>query len=79
MTDERSRLSRRGFVTGEQGLTTSRFFRFTPYQLFRAIGRPTGNRQYQLLKAALARLQSTVIATTIRNGPARSLLPGSLW
>ncbi|WP_054312379.1 replication initiator protein A [Mesorhizobium sp. 1M-11] len=51
------------------GLSTSRFFRFTPYQLLRAIGRPTGNRQYLLLKAALARLQSTVIATTIRNGP----------
>ncbi|WP_265519245.1 replication initiator protein A [Nitratireductor luteus] len=50
------------------GLATSRFFRFTPYQLLRAIGRPTGNRQYLLLKAALARLQSTVIATTIRNG-----------
>ncbi|MCF8710337.1 replication initiator protein A [Rhizorhapis sp. SPR117] len=51
------------------GLTTSRFFRFTPYHLLRAIGRPTGNRQYLLLKAALTRLQSTVIATTIRNGP----------
>ncbi|MDH0123886.1 replication initiator protein A [Brucella intermedia GD04153] len=50
------------------GLRTSRFFRFTPYHLLRAIGRPTGNRQYVLLKAALARLQSTVIATTIRNG-----------
>ncbi len=51
------------------GFSTSRFFRFTPYQLLRAIGRPTGNRQYLLLKSALARLQSTVIATTIRNGP----------
>jgi plasmid replication initiation protein len=51
------------------GFPTSRFFRFTPYQLLRAIGRPTGNRQYLLLKAALARLQSTVVATTIRNGP----------
>jgi plasmid replication initiation protein len=50
------------------GLRTSRFFRFTPYQLLRGIGRDTGNRQYQLLKASLARLQSTVIATTIRNG-----------
>ena len=40
------------------GLTTSRFFRFTPYQLLRAVGRETGNWQYQLLKAALARLQS---------------------
>ncbi|CAM5761095.1 hypothetical protein LMIY3S_00023 [Labrys miyagiensis] len=51
-----------------QGLNTSRFFRFTPYQLLRGVGRPTGNHQYLLLKAALARLQSTVIATTIRNG-----------
>ncbi len=50
------------------GLTTSRFFRFTPYHLLRAIGRSTGNRQYVLLKSALARLQSTVIVTTIRNG-----------
>ena len=50
------------------GLATSRFFRFTPYQLLRGVGRPTGNQQYFLLKAALARLQSTVIATTIRNG-----------
>jgi plasmid replication initiation protein len=51
------------------GLRTSRFFRFTPYQLLRGIGRATGNRDYLLLKAALTRLQSTVIATTIRNGP----------
>ena len=50
------------------GIKTSRFFRFTPYHLLRAIGRDTGNRQYLLLKAALARLQSTVVATTIRNG-----------
>src|SRR5690606_12021186 len=51
------------------GIPTSRFFRFTPNQMLRAIGRPTGSHQYQLLKAALARLQSTVVATTIRNGP----------
>jgi plasmid replication initiation protein len=50
------------------GLSTSRFFRFTPYQLLRGVGRLTGNQQYLLLKAALARLQSTVIVTTIRNG-----------
>lgn len=56
-------------VEGEnRGLRTSRFFRFTPYQLLRGVGRDTGNRQYLLLKAALARLQSTVVATTIRNG-----------
>ena len=36
--------------------------------LLRGVGRPTGNQQYLLLKAALARLQPTVIVTTIRNG-----------
>ena len=50
------------------GLKTSRFLRFTPYQLLAAIGRQTGARDYKLLKGALARLQSTVIRTTIRNG-----------
>jgi plasmid replication initiation protein len=52
----------------DRGLATSRFFRFTPYQLLIAIGRATGNREYQLLKGALTRLQSTVIRTTIRQG-----------
>lgn len=55
-------------VAENAGLSTSRFIRFTPYQLLRGVGRPTGNQQYLLLKAALSRLQSTVIATTIRNG-----------
>lgn len=50
------------------GMTTSRFLRFTPYQLLTGIGRQTGARDYALLRAALARLQSTVVATTIRNG-----------
>jgi len=50
------------------GFQTSRFLRFTPYQLLTAIGRQTGSRDYRLLKGALARLQSTVIRTTIRNG-----------
>lgn len=50
------------------GLTTSRFFRFTPYQLLVAIGRATGAREYRLLKNALIRLQSTSIRTTIRLG-----------
>ena len=50
------------------GFKTSRFLRFTPYQLLTAIGRQTGSRDYKLLKGALARLQSTVIRTTIRNG-----------
>lgn len=49
-------------------LRTSRFLRFTPYQLLQAVGRATGAREYRLLKSALARLQSTVIRTTIRHG-----------
>ena len=52
----------------DRGLPTSRFFRFTPYKLLSAIGRATGNREYQLLRGALTRLQSTVIRTTIRHG-----------
>jgi plasmid replication initiation protein len=52
----------------DQGLRTSRFFRFTPYQLLIATGRGTGFRQYKLLKGALQRLQSTVVLTTIRQG-----------
>lgn len=50
------------------GLKTSRFLRFTPYQLLTAIGRGTGNREYKLLKGALTRLQSTSVRTTIRHG-----------
>ena len=52
----------------DRGLTTSRFFRFTPYQVLNAIGRSTGARNYYLLKNALTRLQSTVVRTTIRQG-----------
>lgn len=50
------------------GLRTSRLLRFTPYQLLTGIGRATGATEYRLFKAALRRLQSTVIATTIRQG-----------
>jgi len=53
---------------GDRGLATSRFFRFTPYQLLRAVGRATGQREYLLLKAAMARLQSTVVRTNICHG-----------
>ncbi len=52
----------------DRGLPTSRFFRFTPYQLLNGIGRTTGARSYFLIKSALTRLQSTVIRTTIRQG-----------
>ncbi|MDR3437328.1 replication initiator protein A [Telmatospirillum sp.] len=51
-----------------EGLQTSRFMRFTPYQLLTAIGRETGASDYKLLKSALTRLQSTSIRTTIRHG-----------
>jgi plasmid replication initiation protein len=50
------------------GVRTSRLLRFTPYQLLTAIGRATGATEYRLFKAALRRLQSTVVATTIRQG-----------
>jgi plasmid replication initiation protein len=52
----------------DQGLKSSRFFRFTPYQLLIAIGRGPGQSQYVRLKRALQRLQSTVVLTTIRHG-----------
>jgi plasmid replication initiation protein len=52
----------------DRGLPTSRFFRFTPYQLLSGIGRATGARNYFLIKGALTRLQSTVIRTSIRQG-----------
>jgi plasmid replication initiation protein len=37
----------------DRGLPTSRFFRFTPYQLLGGIGRGRGQRDYLLLKSAL--------------------------
>ena len=43
-----------------------RTLRFHPYDILRAIGRPTGGRQYQLLRDALGRLQSTTVVTNIR-------------
>jgi plasmid replication initiation protein len=59
------------------GLVTSRFLRFTPYQLLRGVGRPTGNQQYLLLKAALARLQSTVLARAHKSRGAGAEFRGS--
>lgn len=49
------------------GLKTSRFLRFTPYQVLTAIDRATGASDYKLLKDALGRLQSTAVLTTIRH------------
>jgi hypothetical protein len=45
----------------------------TPYEILRFIGRGTSLRDYQRLKAALDRLQSTSVATSIRQPNARRL------
>src|SRR5579859_7347879 len=47
----------------DAGLRTSRLMTATPHQILSFIGRGTGLRDYQRLKAALDRLQSTTIAT----------------
>ncbi|MFN8681345.1 replication initiator protein A [Paracoccus sp. P2] len=48
------------------GLRTSRLMAATPYEILTYVGRGTGSRDYQRLKAALDRLQSTTISTSIR-------------
>jgi len=45
----------------------------TPYEILRFIGRGTSLRDYQRLKAALDRLQSTTVATSIREITGRRL------
>jgi plasmid replication initiation protein len=50
----------------DAGLRTSRLMAATPYEILRYVGRGTSARDYQRLKAALDRLQSTTISTTIR-------------
>jgi plasmid replication initiation protein len=52
----------------ERGLKTSRFFQLAAYDLLKFIHRGTSGRDYQELKAALDRLQSTSIVTSIRQG-----------
>lgn len=53
----------------DSGFRTSRLMAATPYQILTFIGRGTGARDYQRLKAALDRLQSTTVATTLRQPP----------
>jgi plasmid replication initiation protein len=48
------------------GLRTSRLMSATPYEILRFIGRGTSLHDYQRLKAALDRLQTTTICTSIR-------------
>ena len=50
----------------DQGLRTSRLMAATPYEILNFIGRGVSLRDYQRLKAALDRLQSTTVATSIR-------------
>jgi plasmid replication initiation protein len=45
----------------------------TPYEILRFIGRSTSQRDYQRFKAALDRLQSTSVATSIRETTGRRL------
>ncbi|MDD9721771.1 replication initiator protein A [Sulfitobacter sp. PR48] len=50
----------------DSGLRTSRLMAATPYQILTFIGRGTSARDYRRLKAALDRLQSTTVCTSIR-------------
>ena len=43
-----------------------RTLHFQPYDLLKTIHRPTGGRQYHLLRESLGRLQATTIVTNIR-------------
>jgi plasmid replication initiation protein len=57
----------------DAGIRSSRLLAATPYEILRFIGRGTSLRDYQRLKAALDRLQSTSIATSIRQVNSRRL------
>ncbi|KTT73827.1 replication initiator protein A [Sphingomonas sanguinis] len=50
----------------DAGLRTSRLMAATPYEILKFTERGTSIRDYQRLKAALDRLQSTTVATSIR-------------
>lgn len=57
----------------DAGLPTSRLVVATPYQILSFVQRGTSARDYTRLKAALDRLQSTSIATSIRQVSGRRL------
>ena len=57
----------------DAGLRPSRLMQATPYEILRFIGRGVSLRDYQRLKAALDRLQSTTVATSIREMTGRRL------
>ncbi len=53
------------------GLKTSRLMAATPYEILTFVGRGTSVRDYDRLKAALDRLQSTTVMTSIRQSTDR--------
>jgi plasmid replication initiation protein len=55
------------------GLRTSRLMATTPYEILRFIRRGTSLRDYQRLRAAFDRLQSTTIATSLRQAASRRM------
>src|SRR3984885_2105372 len=57
----------------DAGLKTSRLMAATPYEILTFIGRGTGARDYHRLKAALDRLQSTTVATSLRQASERRM------
>lgn len=62
----------------DTGLHTSPLMVAAPYQILQFIGRGTSSRDYQRLKAALDRLQSTMVSTTIRQ-PLERRRPPFSW
>jgi plasmid replication initiation protein len=57
----------------DAGIPTSRLIMATPYEILGFVGRDTSGRAYGGLKAALDRLQSTTVATSIRQPSSRRL------
>jgi plasmid replication initiation protein len=57
----------------DAGLRTSRLMAATPREILTFAGRGTGARDYHRLKAALDRLQSTTVATSIRQTTERRM------
>jgi plasmid replication initiation protein len=57
----------------DAGLRTSRLMAATPYEILTFIGRGVSVRDYHRLKAALDRLQSTTVATSLRQQSERRM------
>ena len=57
----------------DRGARPSRLIAATPYEILTFIGRRISGENYQRLKAALDRLQSTTVATTLRQSERRRM------